>query len=82
MAIYWIHTRVIAPQHILEDLEKALNKCVDDRACVTIEIDEFPYRPLTDTWGGRRVHEGRPHLFTDTWDEDTVNKSLEEISKK
>ena len=66
MSLNWIHTSVYAPKPILEELHTALKPHVHKADDLSINIDK----------------EGKPYLFTDTWEKDALNKNLEDISKK
>ena len=66
MSLNWIHNSVYAPQPILEELKTELEPHVHKADDLSINTDK----------------DGKPYLFTDTWEEDALDKSLKDISMK
>ena len=63
MSLNWIHNLVYAPQPILEELKTALEPHVHKADDLSINTDK----------------DGKPYLFTDTWEEDALDKIVSNL---
>ena len=66
MSLNWMHTSIYASEPVLDELHDAIKPHVHKADDLDIHTDK----------------EGNKYLFTDSWEEEKITNSIEDISKK
>lgn len=66
MSLNWMHTSIYASEPVLNELHDAIKPHVHKADDLDIHTDK----------------EGNKYLFTDSWEEEKITNSIEDISKK